>query len=342
MGYRCQSALKLLELNQCFHIFDSFHPQTVLDLAAAPGGFAQVSLELMKADAKRSTLKHFTTLSPVVIAVDQRPIAPMSGMTSIQGNILRHDLLLQRLNSELKKLEKQDAKRATMTSKLPAVIQTAHGSSTLTLPRRDISLVLHDGVSVVTGQHAFSVTYAQSSMVLSMLLLACSVFAQYGPSLPPISSAPSGTTSSRHPPRHGNDIDHHRCRHVSRPPPLPVCFVTKVLESSHLPRVLKATKLLFRNVDMWKPPTSKKDSLETYLVASHFYSERWRRMSRADGRPTVERRRLAALLSLPPQREDCVTGDRLVWCCLGCGQNRVGCTVCPLCQFDRRSPWATS
>ncbi|CAJ1991250.1 FtsJ-like methyltransferase [Leishmania donovani] len=45
--YRCQSALKLLEINDRYRIFHRLRPSTVVDLAAAPGGFAQVALELM-------------------------------------------------------------------------------------------------------------------------------------------------------------------------------------------------------------------------------------------------------------------------------------------------------
>ena len=70
-GYRSRAAFKLVDLDKA----ESFlRPgMTVLDLGAAPGGWAQVAAERVKPGGR-------------VIAVDLLKIAPISGVTVLQGD----------------------------------------------------------------------------------------------------------------------------------------------------------------------------------------------------------------------------------------------------------------
>ncbi|ESL08991.1 hypothetical protein TRSC58_03296 [Trypanosoma rangeli SC58] len=147
--YRCRSAHKLLELDAVFQIFA---PPccTVVDLAAAPGGFAEVALERMARAAATSAAGP----RPVVVAFDNRPIEPMQGLLPVVCDINDHRRVMAH------------------TSSLLRGMQGAGGG-----PERAVHVVLHDGVSVVKAQSSFSVTYGQNQMALGALRLACSFFA---------------------------------------------------------------------------------------------------------------------------------------------------------------------
>jgi 23S rRNA (uridine2552-2'-O)-methyltransferase len=67
--YRARSAYKLIELNQRFKLFK--RGDVVLDLGAAPGSWSQVAT---KAGAR-------------VVAVDLSEIAPLAGVTVLQGDV---------------------------------------------------------------------------------------------------------------------------------------------------------------------------------------------------------------------------------------------------------------
>ena len=45
-------------------------------------------------------------------------------------------------------------------------------------------------------------------------------------------------------------------------------FLTKVFEGEYLPDLLQKIKLSYSNVKIYKPPTSRKESAETYIIAS--------------------------------------------------------------------------
>ncbi|CBZ29122.1 conserved hypothetical protein [Leishmania mexicana MHOM/GT/2001/U1103] len=319
--YRCQSALKLVEINDRYRIFHRFRPSTVVDLAAAPGGFAQVALELMHLPENAPK----SALSPMVVAVDQRPIDPMPGLVVVRGNILQHQRILRTVQSALSLM------RAPPTSP-PRVLSSAH-----TAPQtRCVDMVLHDGVSVVKGQRAFSVTYAQNQMALSSLLLGSKLFQRHGlisdlptDAVPHRSSNPEGLISrSTSAPRSSSAV-------------LPVCFVSKVLQSDHFAQVLAATQALFCHVQAFKPAASRPESLERYVVATHFQLAAWQRLTSPHA-PTVpqnwQRRskhhRSAAsvsLFSMPPALEDCGDAHRIAWNCLGCGRTCMGCQPCLQC-----------
>lgn len=268
--YRCQSAYKLIELDAKFSIFKRSQCNTVLDLAAAPGGFAQVALERMhalSASAAHATPHH----APKVIGVDLRPIDPLPGLVPIRCNILNHQDVLRRVGIEVRGLGEGGG---------------AAGA------KRAVNVVLHDGVSVVSGQRSLSVTYSQNQMTLSALQLACKVLQQYG------SPRTCGTGSGNEPPSF---------------------FVTKIMRSRHFPQVLRAAKSRFVTVEVFRPAACRPSSPETYAV-----------MWGLRGGRAVDYE--DSVFSLAPLPEDARAGPAgVVWFCLGCGKTRVGCRPCPAC-----------
>lgn len=318
--YRCQSAHKLVELDAHFRLFTRFHPRTVVDLAAAPGGFSQVALQLMQ--NKDVSLSSSLALPPLVIAVDQRAIEPLPGLVAVRGNILQHKQVLQTVQ------------RSLQSPPAPTPSHRPVGSST---PRRVVEMVLHDGVSVVKGQHAFSVTYAQNQMALSTLLLASKLFAQLGPSPTGESESSAHRQASPSSSARGTKAGE-RAMDASGRSSLSVCFVSKVLRSSHLTQVLTATQALFRHVTVFKPPSSRAESKETYVVATHFLPRHWQQLQTSapdlHGKGKAKRSTLQihpAVFSMPPAAEDCSDARHLVWNCLGCGRTCMGQQPCTLC-----------
>ncbi|KPI90296.1 hypothetical protein ABL78_0522 [Leptomonas seymouri] len=336
--YRCQSAYKLVELDARFHLFSRFRPHIVVDLAAAPGGFAQVALELMQKAGHQVPPPSLRRYSPMVIAVDQRPIEPLPGLVTVRGNILQHQSVLQAVQRTLHQE------------------QSTRTASTELEPLRTVDMVLHDGVSVVKGQHAFSVTYAQNQMALSALLLASKLFHQ--------PYAPHRNSGLRNGKRSEEWVKPHAHRHPSScartaggsssasalqtPSTLPVCFVSKVLRSPHFAQVVTATRALFHHVAVFKPQASRAESQETYVVATHFQPHHWQQLvdfnRHQRHRDPGARERLRAtkskyspleispaLFCMPPAVEDCGGARHIVWNCLGCGQTCMGPQPCVQC-----------
>jgi len=71
-GYRARSAFKLLQIQKKFNIINI--DNVIVDLGAAPGGWSQVSLELVGRNGK-------------VIGIDISPIKPIDGVTFLQGDL---------------------------------------------------------------------------------------------------------------------------------------------------------------------------------------------------------------------------------------------------------------
>ena len=70
-GYRSRAAFKLLDIDAKEKLFRP--GQIVLDLGAAPGGWSQVAAEKVKPGGR-------------VIAIDLLQLAPISGVTTLQGD----------------------------------------------------------------------------------------------------------------------------------------------------------------------------------------------------------------------------------------------------------------
>jgi 23S rRNA (uridine2552-2'-O)-methyltransferase len=76
-GYRSRSAFKLLQIDAKEKILRP--GQVVVDLGAAPGGWSQVAADKVKPSGR-------------VIAIDLLPIAPISGVTLLKGDVRSESL----------------------------------------------------------------------------------------------------------------------------------------------------------------------------------------------------------------------------------------------------------
>jgi 23S rRNA (uridine2552-2'-O)-methyltransferase len=83
-GYRSRAAFKLAEIDAKERILKP--GQTVVDLGAAPGGWSQVAAEKVRPGGR-------------VIAIDLLPIAPISGVTVLEGDF-RGETLAKALKEE--------------------------------------------------------------------------------------------------------------------------------------------------------------------------------------------------------------------------------------------------
>lgn len=77
VGYRARSAFKLKQIDRRFNIFSK--NDIVVDLGAAPGGWSQVTKELIGKQGK-------------IISVDILPIKPIEGVEFIQGDITNEEI----------------------------------------------------------------------------------------------------------------------------------------------------------------------------------------------------------------------------------------------------------
>jgi tRNA (cytidine32/guanosine34-2'-O)-methyltransferase len=78
-GWRARSAFKLLQIDEDFGILDGV--VNCVDLCAAPGSWSQVLSRRLAENACDCQAK--------IVAVDLQPMAPLSGVTQIQGDITK-------------------------------------------------------------------------------------------------------------------------------------------------------------------------------------------------------------------------------------------------------------
>ncbi|KAJ3616026.1 hypothetical protein Zmor_012111 [Zophobas morio] len=86
-GWRSRSAYKLLQINEKFNIFSGV--QRAIDLCAAPGGWSQVLSRIFALQSVSSESVERGRSDYKVIAVDLQPMAPLPGVTQIQGDITK-------------------------------------------------------------------------------------------------------------------------------------------------------------------------------------------------------------------------------------------------------------
>lgn len=79
-GYRSRAAFKLLEIDAKYKLFKP--GQVVVDLGAAPGGWSQIVVQAIKANAQ----------APTLFAIDLLPVEPLAGMTYVQGDFLDREI----------------------------------------------------------------------------------------------------------------------------------------------------------------------------------------------------------------------------------------------------------
>lgn len=124
-GWRARSAFKLLQIDQKFGIFKDV--QRAVDLCAAPGSWSQVLSKKLNENTQDGDIK--------IIAVDLQAMAPLKGVTQLQGDITK-------LSTANAIIEHFDDKKA--------------------------QLVVCDGAPDVTGLHDID-EYIQSQLLLAAL-----------------------------------------------------------------------------------------------------------------------------------------------------------------------------
>ncbi|CAL8468650.1 g8190 [Coccomyxa elongata] len=135
-GWRARSAFKLLQIDEAFSILKGV--RHVVDLCAAPGSWSQVLSRRLYLPALQAGRPED---APKIVAVDLQPMAPIEGVTQIQGDI---------------------------TSALTAnqVISHFHGEKA--------DLVVSDGAPDVTGLHDMD-EFVQAQLILAALTIVAHV-----------------------------------------------------------------------------------------------------------------------------------------------------------------------
>jgi tRNA (cytidine32/guanosine34-2'-O)-methyltransferase len=82
-GYRARSAFKLLQIDSEFHVFDGV--ERAVDLCAAPGSWSQVLADKLHSHPDGEPTNNS------IVAVDLQPMAPLDGVTCLQGDITSLD-----------------------------------------------------------------------------------------------------------------------------------------------------------------------------------------------------------------------------------------------------------
>uniref|UniRef100_A0A8C2JBH1 Putative tRNA (cytidine(32)/guanosine(34)-2'-O)-methyltransferase n=1 Tax=Cyprinus carpio TaxID=7962 RepID=A0A8C2JBH1_CYPCA len=124
-GWRARSAFKLLQLDEEFNLFKGV--SRAVDLCAAPGSWSQVLSRKLRGKDKSEEVK--------IVAVDLQAMAPLPGVTQIQGDI-------------------------TKISTAQEIIRHFEGQSA--------DLVVCDGAPDVTGLHDVD-EYIQAQLLLAAL-----------------------------------------------------------------------------------------------------------------------------------------------------------------------------
>ncbi|KAJ3190157.1 hypothetical protein HDU85_000448 [Gaertneriomyces sp. JEL0708] len=99
-GYRSRAAFKLLEIQQRYKVMK---PGGVcLELGGAPGGWAQVAVEIIGSDVNKVELNSPSSKSSVqngcVVSIDLLPMDPIPGVHILQGDVTQPEDLEAALN----------------------------------------------------------------------------------------------------------------------------------------------------------------------------------------------------------------------------------------------------
>ncbi|MEM9726058.1 MAG: RlmE family RNA methyltransferase [Pseudomonadota bacterium] len=200
-GYRSRAAYKLLEINAKHTLLRP--GARVLDLGAAPGGWAQVAAAAVNAAGEPGARRG------VVLGADLLAMDPIPHVRLLQLDFLDPE--------------------AEPTLRV-ALIEA--GALAPDADRAEVDLVLSDMAAATTG-------HRQTDHMRIVAL--CEAAAEFARGL----LAPNGA------------------------------FVAKVLQGGAEGQLLAQLKRDFRKVVHVKPPASRKDSAETYLVATGFRGERF-------------------------------------------------------------------
>ena len=142
-GWRARSAFKLLQIDDSFGILKNV--KNVVDLCAAPGSWSQVLSRRIYLPAKEKGLPDEDM--PKLIAIDLQPMAPIEGITTIQGDM-------------------------TSMAKVEEIL--AHFTD-----GRKADLVISDGAPDVTGLHDMD-EFMQAQLILAGLTVCTHILADGG------------------------------------------------------------------------------------------------------------------------------------------------------------------
>jgi tRNA (cytidine32/guanosine34-2'-O)-methyltransferase len=189
-GWRARSAYKLLQLDDVFRILHDV--RRVIDLCAAPGSWSQVLSRRLYVPAVEAGTP--AEELPKIVAIDLQPMAPIEGVTLLQGDITA---------------------RATSER----VISYFDGNQA--------DLVISDGAPDVTGLHDLD-EYVQSQLILAALVIVTATLKLGG------------------------------------------TFVAKIFRGRDIAILYAQLKVLFRDVAVVKPKSSRNSSIEAFVVCRDF------------------------------------------------------------------------
>ena len=200
-GYRARSAYKLLQIDAEFNIFndESLPIHRSVDLCAAPGSWSQVLADKLIGTenfGKKSEGQNHNgdDGSPRIVAVDLQPMAPLHGVTCLQGDI-------------------------TSLETAEAIIKHFEGNRA--------ELVICDGAPDVTGLHDID-EYIQGQLLLSAINISTHVLCEGG------------------------------------------TFIAKIFRGRDVGLLYTQLRLLFHNVSVAKPSSSRNSSIEAFVVCQKF------------------------------------------------------------------------
>jgi tRNA (cytidine32/guanosine34-2'-O)-methyltransferase len=189
-GWRARSAYKLMQLDDVFRILHNV--RHVIDLCAAPGSWSQVLSRRLYVPAVEAGTP--AEELPKIVAIDLQPMAPIEGVTLLQGDI-------------------------TSRSTSERVISYFDGNQA--------DLVISDGAPDVTGLHDLD-EYVQSQLILAALVIVTATL------------------------KHGGT------------------FVAKIFRGRDIGILYAQLKVLFRDVSVVKPKSSRNSSIEAFVVCRDF------------------------------------------------------------------------
>ncbi|PSC67846.1 hypothetical protein C2E20_8517 isoform C [Micractinium conductrix] len=189
-GWRARSAFKLLQLDEAFGLFQGV--RHAVDLCAAPGSWSQVLSRRLYLPALAAGCTGEQL--PKIVSVDLQPMAPVEGVTQLQGDI-------------------------TSEATAREVISHFRG--------HHAELVVCDGAPDVTGLHDMD-EFVQAQLVLAALTIVSHVL------------APGGT------------------------------FVAKVFRGRDVSLLYSQLKVLFPDVRVAKPNSSRNSSIEAFVVCRRY------------------------------------------------------------------------
>lgn len=178
-GYRARSAYKLLQIHEEFNLLSEVEITTgAVDLCAAPGSWSQVLASHFQrlSSERRARLGEdgspADAVPPRIVAVDLQEMAPIDGVTILQGDITSKataERIVELLNTDP---EDDDAHHCAARKKAKAEGARDHS------PRK-ADIVVCDGAPDVTGMHELD-EYLQHQLLLAALTITTCVLRDGG------------------------------------------------------------------------------------------------------------------------------------------------------------------